>query len=108
MPHRKIVDTLSQHIRDSSMATYFHGHEDVVCQGCHHGSPVGEKPPLCESCHGTSAADSDLYKPGPLGAFHQQCLGCHQSMELEKPSDCSGCHAEKEGTIETAASSGVR
>jgi hypothetical protein len=108
MPHRKIVETLSQHIRDNSVATYFHGHEDVVCQGCHHGSPVGEKPPLCESCHGTSAADSSLHKPGLLGAYHRQCLGCHQVMELEKPSDCSGCHAEKEDTIETAAASGVR
>jgi hypothetical protein len=108
MPHRKIVETLSQHIRGSNMATYFHGHEDVVCQGCHHGSPVGRKPPLCERCHGTSAADSNLHKPGPLGAFHQQCLGCHESMELEKPSDCSGCHVDKEGTVDTAASSGAR
>ncbi|MBW1688853.1 MAG: cytochrome C [Deltaproteobacteria bacterium] len=108
MPHRKIVEKLSQYIKDSSVASYFHGHEDVVCQGCHHGSPVGKKPPLCESCHGTSAADSDLHKPGLLGAYHRQCLGCHQSMELEKPSDCSGCHAEKEGTIETAASGGFR
>jgi len=109
MPHRKIIDKLSEYIRNSGEATYFHGNADVVCQGCHHQSPVGKRPPLCERCHETRAADSDmLYRPDTLGAFHQQCLGCHESMKLEKPSDCFGCHAKKEETMATAAASGIR
>ena len=108
MPHRKIVETLAQHISESRTATFFHGHEDVVCQGCHHQSPVGEKPPLCGSCHVAGSADLELMKPALQGAYHQQCLGCHQSMELQKPEDCSGCHAEKKEAIQTAASSLVR
>jgi hypothetical protein len=109
MPHRRIVEKLSQLIADSSTASYFHGHEDVVCQGCHHQSPVGEKPPLCESCHGAhgvaASASSEPLKPGLLGAYHRQCLGCHQSMEIEKPSDCFGCHPAKEEGAEMVMSS---
>lgn len=109
MPHRKIIDKLSQNIKDSDEATYFHGSEDVVCEGCHHQSPLGKRPPLCERCHEARAVRSEqLFRPDTLAAFHQQCLGCHESMKLEKPSDCYGCHAKKEGTIETAAATGIR
>jgi hypothetical protein len=108
MPHRKIVEKLLEHIRDSSTATHFHGHEDAVCQGCHHGSPVGERPPLCKSCHGADSPDLELMKPALKGAYHRQCLGCHESMELQKPEDCSGCHAEKKEAIQTAATGVAR
>lgn len=108
MPHRKIVEKLTQHINENSTAAYFHGHEDVVCQGCHHQSPAGEKPPLCASCHGVESADLELMTPALKGAYHRQCLGCHESMDLQKPDDCSGCHAEKEEAVQTAASSAVR
>jgi hypothetical protein len=36
--------------------------------------------------------------PALLGAYHQQCLGCHKEMggaEEEMPQDCAGCHEEK-------------
>jgi hypothetical protein len=108
MPHRKIVEKLREHIGESTTASYFHLHEDVVCQGCHHQSPVGEKPPLCESCHRAQSADLELAKSALQGAYHQQCLGCHESMALEKPSDCTGCHEEKREVSETLASSAVR
>jgi hypothetical protein len=108
MPHRKIVDKLRQYIDDSRVASYFHEDDDAVCRGCHHQSPVGEKPPLCESCHGVESAGSDLLKPGLRGALHRQCLGCHQSMEIQKPSDCFGCHAAKEGATASMTSSAVR
>jgi len=108
MPHRKIVNKLRQYINDSDMATQFHGHEDIVCQGCHHQSPVGEKPPLCGSCHGAESAGPDLFKPGLRGAYHQQCLGCHESMKLKEPSDCFGCHAAKQPMIAAVTSSAVR
>jgi hypothetical protein len=92
MPHRKIVDKLSQYIRDSRTASYFHGHEDVVCQGCHHESPVGAKPPLCGSCHSVEFDQTKPLQPGLQAAYHLQCLGCHKVMEIEEPKDCVGCH----------------
>jgi hypothetical protein len=108
MPHAQIVKELKQRISDSNSAVYFHGREDVVCQGCHHASPAGEAPPLCENCHGTESAERDLLKPGLRGAYHQQCVGCHDSMKLKKPSDCSGCHEEGQAAMGTLASSRVR
>lgn len=92
-PHRQMIDRLMEHIGESKIATYFHGDEDVVCQGCHHHSPIGVEPPLCESCHGEPFNEAELFKPGLLGAYHRQCLGCHQTMEIEEPQDCEGCHA---------------
>ena len=94
-PHRDVVNKLMEYIDDSRIATHFHGDEDVVCQGCHHHSPIGAKPPLCESCHGEPFNEADLFKPGLYGAYHRQCLGCHQKMEIEEPSDCVGCHSLK-------------
>ncbi len=93
-PHRKVVNKLLEHINESKIATFFHGHEDVACQGCHHHSPAGEKPPLCESCHSEPFNEAELFKPGLLGAYHRQCIGCHESMQIE-PTDCLGCHKEK-------------
>ncbi len=96
-PHRKIIDVLLAKVGESKIAEYFHGSEDVICQGCHHHSPVGETPPLCESCHTKPFNKDDIHKPGLYGAFHRQCLGCHQSMNITEPSDCVGCHARKTG-----------
>ncbi|MBU0984171.1 MAG: cytochrome C [candidate division Zixibacteria bacterium] len=100
MPHGRHIDSLMKRIGASKMATYFHGHDDVVCQGCHHHSPIGERPPMCESCHREPFNESDLMKPGLYGAYHRQCLGCHQSMQIEKPSACVDCHANKESRAE--------
>ncbi len=96
-PHRQVVDKLLEHIADSKIATHFHGDEDVVCQGCHHHSPAGQKPPLCENCHDAPFNETEPFKPGLFGAYHRQCLGCHESMQIEKPAitDCVGCHALK-------------
>lgn len=95
-PHRKIVETLMAYIDSSRVATHFHGHEDVVCQGCHHHSPVGQAPPLCENCHGEPFDPAALHRPGLYGAYHRQCIGCHQRMNILDARDCTGCHKAKE------------
>ena len=96
LPHRQIVKRLLDDINDNRIAEYFHGHDDVVCQGCHHNSPIGERPPLCRNCHGEPFNEADMFKPGLIGAYHQQCLDCHKNMEIKEPSDCVGCHAIKQ------------
>jgi len=95
MPHRKIVKTLMKNIGDNKMAGYFHREKGTICQGCHHNSPVSQKPPKCSSCHGKPFDENELLRPGLMGAYHQQCMTCHKEMKLEKPAGCTGCHKEK-------------
>jgi hypothetical protein len=97
MPHRRHLERLMEVIDESRIARHFHGHEDVVCQGCHHHSPIGRKPPLCESCHGEPFEEHDLMKPGLYGAYHRQCIGCHQSMNEAGPVACTECHETESG-----------
>lgn len=93
-PHRKIVQTLLSNISDNKLAEYFHSGQMTLCQGCHHNSPASLKPPKCESCHNKPFNDAKDV-PGLLGAFHQQCMGCHQAMHITKPMGCTECHKEK-------------
>ena len=93
-PHRKIVVSLFNRIAENKLAAYFHTSPMTLCQGCHHNSPESVKPPKCQSCHNkpfNEAKDA----PGLLGAYHQQCMGCHQAMHIEKPMGCTECHKEK-------------
>jgi len=98
MPHRKIVTTLRSHIGNNKVATFFHGRDDVVCEGCHHHGSVGRHPALCENCHGQPFREEALFTPGLKGAYHRQCLGCHVSMGLQAASDCAVCHKDNEFT----------
>ncbi|MFH1983795.1 MAG: sulfate respiration complex hexadecaheme cytochrome HmcA [Pseudomonadota bacterium] len=99
MPHRRVVDKMRAGIGDNRLAAYFHQTPGTICQGCHHNSPAAVKPPKCASCHsrGKGLEVSDIEKPGLMGAYHQQCMGCHDAMGIEKPSknDCIGCHLER-------------
>jgi len=95
MAHKKHIERLMTNIESSKLAGHFHRHEDVICQGCHHNSPVGEKPPRCASCHNIQFDETHLPELRLQGAYHQQCFGCHQSMKNEQTSDCVKCHAEK-------------
>jgi len=96
-PHRRIIDAIWKKIRDSRLAAAFHGGTEALCQGCHHNSPASEKPPRCGNCHGKPFDENDPGRPGLMGAYHMQCMGCHEAMNIEKPAaaDCAGCHEEK-------------
>ncbi len=96
-PHGKIVNALIDKTRDSRLAGYFHREKGTLCQGCHHNSPPAEKPPVCSSCHGKTVEGADAFRPGLVGAYHQQCIGCHTIMGIQKPDprDCNACHVEK-------------
>ncbi|MBW1850645.1 MAG: cytochrome C [Deltaproteobacteria bacterium] len=100
-PHRKIVQTLFKTIKDNKLANYFHPEFDTVCMSCHHNSPPGKKPPSCGSCHGKPFDERNIFRPGLKGAYHQQCMGCHKKLELEKPKsvECTDCHKEKKKPV---------
>ncbi|MFZ7127750.1 MAG: sulfate respiration complex hexadecaheme cytochrome HmcA [Desulfobacterales bacterium] len=95
MPHRKVVKSLVEKIGDNKLAANFHPDPGSICQGCHHHSPVSRKPPQCASCHGALSDEKNLHAPGLLGAYHRQCMGCHEQMELTKLNECSACHKDK-------------
>jgi hypothetical protein len=95
LPHKKIVARLDAAVRRSKLARAFHGETNVLCAGCHHRSPVGQRPPACRSCHGETAAATTGTQDRPrlLNAYHRQCIGCHQKMGIRD--DCTTCHAAK-------------
>ena len=94
-PHRKIVQALYGRIQKSELAVHFHGDAQTMCTGCHHNSPASVMPPRCASCHGILPEPDG--RPGLKGAYHAQCIGCHQEMGIEKPvaTDCISCHKLK-------------
>ena len=94
-PHRKIVNALVDAINDDKLAGYFHDRKGTICQGCHHNSPVAKRPPLCGNCHAKQWDEDNPSKPGIVGAYHQQCMGCHKEMAIEKPAGCTDCHKMK-------------
>lgn len=94
LPHGKIVRRLHAAVVDSALARRFHGGVEVGCSGCHHHSPVGERPPRCASCHG-EVGDPTRDRPGLKAAYHRQCLECHEQMGI-KAVGCTDCHALRE------------
>jgi hypothetical protein len=95
-PHRKIIYALMDKMKANKLAQYFHTEEGTICQACHHNSPISKKPPSCVSCHGKAFDEKDLLRPGLSAAYHQQCMGCHKEMSIEKPrsTGCTECHKE--------------
>ena len=95
-PHRKVVMAIAERVEKSSMANAFHTDQQTLCMGCHHNSPKSLEPPKCASCHGKSN-DIASGKPHLKGAYHGQCITCHQKMEVKQvlATDCIKCHKQK-------------
>ena len=108
-PHLDIIKKLVKISNDSKMATYFHAKMQTICDGCHHQSRAEaeakkDTPPNCRSCHSIAFDPQNLNKVRLLTAYHNQCMGCHEQMEIEKGrimefgegDRCTVCHKEKE------------
>lgn len=97
LPHGKMIRTLANGIQDDRMARFFHNEPTTLCMGCHHNSPNSTKPPKCATCHGEAFKPGQSERPGLKGAYHGQCLSCHQIMKVEEPkaTDCVGCHKKR-------------
>jgi hypothetical protein len=99
-PHLDIVNKLVKISNDSRLATYFHKDIQTICEGCHHQSPAAaeaqkDTPPNCRNCHMVAYDKQHLNKTRLLSAYHRQCLGCHEKMDLDKGRKCKECHEEK-------------
>ena len=98
-PHRKIFRSIEERIANSRMAGHFHDQQTTLCMGCHHNSPPSLQPPKCASCHGEAFKHMQDGRPGLMGAYHGQCIACHQEMGIKEPAatDCNKCHLPKAG-----------
>jgi predicted CXXCH cytochrome family protein len=109
-PHRDIIDKLVKISNDNKMATYFHRNIQTLCDGCHHRSSAAaeaqkETPPYCRNCHMIASDREHLNAVKLLTAYHNQCMGCHDAMKVEKGSStqfgkdgrCDACHKKKVG-----------
>ncbi|MDI3492642.1 MAG: hypothetical protein PWP17_525 [Desulfomicrobiaceae bacterium] len=97
-PHRKVVKKIAEGMENNTLAAYFHSAPNAMCAGCHHNAPASANPPACASCHSKEFQEVDGLKPSLKTAYHQQCMGCHKQMGIQKPADtaCVECHAKKE------------
>jgi len=100
-PHFKIIERFVKTSNDSKMGAYFHAKMQTMCDGCHHQSRAEaeakkDTPPYCRNCHSINFDPVKPNRPKLIAAYHNQCMGCHKSMELEKPRKCKECHEEKD------------
>lgn len=98
-PHWKIIKKLIEVSNESKMATYFHGNIQTICKGCHHQSLAEaeakkNKPPFCRNCHSINLDFRNIKRPRLLAAYHRQCIGCHEKMNIDAM-ECKDCHEEK-------------
>jgi len=98
-PHRKIFNTLVKQADTSKLAQYFHYDKTTLCIGCHHNTPSAGKPPRCDNCHAKPFDKNYLLRPGIRASYHQQCIGCHQIMGIDKYQSCTACHKERKQKI---------
>lgn len=95
--HLAMSKALAAVSEKSSLARHFHADDMTMCAACHHYSPLekGKPVPACRTCHDAQEI-LPATRPDLMGAYHQQCLGCHQKMggtEEKMPQTCEGCHA---------------
>ena len=99
-PHLKIIERMVKISNNSKLGNYFHRKLDTLCDGCHHQSHAEAEmeknsPPYCRNCHGITFDSQNRNKPKLVAAYHNQCLGCHVHMGLEKGRKCEECHKKK-------------
>lgn len=91
-PEVSVLNTLE---RIYEPVTFSHDIHTMVaddCATCHHYSEPGQTP-ACRECHGAPFDPKNLNMPGLKGAYHLQCMGCHEDMG--GPRGCLECHAKK-------------
>ena len=63
------------------------------CSSCH--DDMAKNPPQsCSRCHGLPNEPDEPSRIGLKGAYHRQCIGCHerQLKPASAPTDCASCH----------------
>ena len=92
--HRRHVSSLMKRIEGDNLAKAFHSEPEILCTTCHHRSPLSATPPKCGSCHSAKIDPRVPDRPTLKAAYHLQCMGCHDGMDVARPLDtsCASCH----------------
>lgn len=92
--HARHIVSVERKIKKSELAKAFHSTPEILCQTCHHHSPASLNPPKCISCHTPTIDKMHPGRPTLKAAYHLQCIGCHDGMQVKRPrkNDCTGCH----------------
>jgi octaheme c-type cytochrome (tetrathionate reductase family) len=63
------------------------------CASCH-DDMASNPPQACGRCHALPNEADDPARLGLKGAYHRQCIGCHerQLQPAPAPTECSSCH----------------
>ena len=63
------------------------------CSACH-DNMAGHEPQSCARCHGLPNEEDSPARIGLKGAYHRQCIGCHerQAKPTSAPTECADCH----------------
>jgi octaheme c-type cytochrome (tetrathionate reductase family) len=63
------------------------------CSSCHNDM-AANPPQSCNRCHGLPNEPDDATRIGLKGAYHRQCIGCHerQLKPASAPTECAACH----------------
>jgi len=64
-----------------------------ACASCH--NDMAKNPPQsCSRCHGLPNEPDSPSRIGLKGAYHRQCIGCHerQLKPASAPTECASCH----------------
>ncbi len=63
-----------------------------ACSSCH--NMTEKKPQSCHECHTLPNEADNPGRIGLKGAYHRQCIGCHQRLPATAyaPTDCISCH----------------
>jgi DnaJ-class molecular chaperone len=103
-PTKKKADTASEVLILGALekryepVTFSHDRHTLMaddCATCHHHSEPGQTV-ACGECHGAPFDPKNLNMPGLKGAYHLQCMGCHQETD-SGPKSCTECHGRKAG-----------
>ena len=91
-PELIAIDQLKDRYGPVYFAHRIHAQMSVIsggCENCHHHNTSG--PVLsCNNCHEQSRQREDISLPDLKGAYHRQCMQCHQKWSHE--TGCNSCH----------------
>ena len=92
--HARHIVSLQKKVATDPLANAFHSSSQILCQTCHHHEPATSRPSKCVSCHTPTIDKAHPGRPQLKAAYHLQCMGCHDGMDVKRPrnTDCTACH----------------
>lgn len=91
--HHRFSDDASDRVGYDVREYHFELMEERLagpCAGCHDMEDISIQ--RCATCHVSPAEEDWPDRLGLKGAYHRQCIGCHEDAGLVAPTECKACH----------------